>query len=830
MRQLPLGTVTFLFTDVDGSTRLLDELGAEAYADALAEHRRVLREAFVRHGGVEIDTQGDSFFVAFPTAPGALAAAAEAQEQLKAGPVRVRMGVHTGTPRVTEEGYVGIDVHRAARIAAAANGGQIVVSSATQALVGDGLRPLGEHRFKDLADAERVYQLGDESFPPLRSLPETNLPVPATPFLGRDAELEAVGSLLSNGVRLLTLTGVGGTGKTRLALQAAAERANDFPGGVFWVALASLANAELVLPSVIQALGAAESGEEQLAAVVVERTGGRRALLLLDNCEHLLPELATPLAKLRDLPSVRVLATSRERLNLEGEHVFAVPPLFEADAVGLFEARARAAGAPPAAREDIRELCRRLDDLPLALELAAARTILFSPAQLLERLGQRLDFLKGGRDTDPRQQTLRTTLEWSHDLLKEEERRLFRRLTAFAGGCTYEAAEAVADANPDTLQSLLDKSLMRRREGNGEPRYWMLDTVHQFASEKLEAAGETDELSRRHLAFFLSLLESSRQSTDEFLAVLRLEQANVRAAASYALEHGDAVSLGKLVWALRVPWNIWGYRLEHDRWRTAVLRAEHSLSPLLRARMHLQAGWAAYRRRDMSASRSHYQVAGRLFRELGDSTGAALSECGFADITAFEGNLEQAQKQYERILGAARGTDDAQALVTALHELTRILLEKGEYERAYTLAAEEVRVTTTQAWYPSSRLLSLLTLALAELRLGNREQALHLTTSSVVEAHGQGLTSVVWYGLLYLADVVVAHGHHETAAVLLAHAQTLAEGFGFGGGRLEVELPHRLAPALASNVDPDTLVAARTRGASMTTDEAIAVALSLAER
>jgi tetratricopeptide (TPR) repeat protein len=397
----------------------------------------------------------------------------------------------------------------------------------------------------------------------------------------------------------------------------------------------------------------------------------------------------------------------------------------------------------------------------------------------------------------------------------------------FAGGCTYGAAEVVADADPDTLQSLLDKSLIRRREEDSEPRYWMLETLHQFASEKLEAAGEVDELRRRHFTFFLHFIESSRMSTDEYLAVLRLEQANMRAVASFALEHGDAVSLGELVWRLRVPWNIWGYRVEHDRWRTEVLRAEQSLPPLLRARMHLQAGWAAYRRREMIVARSHYHVAETVYSQLGEDNGVALSRCGLADITAFEGDLEEARKQYEDILDAARRANDVQVIVTAVHELTRILLEEGDYEHAHTLAGEEVRLTTAEAWYPSSRMLSVLTLALAELRLGNHDRALHLTTRTLGDARDQGFTSVLWYGLLYLSEIAVARGEHENAAALLAHAQTVAERFDFGGGRLETKLPDRLTRALTANLDPNALAAAQNRGASMTTDEAVTLALSL---
>ena len=334
MRALPSGTVTFLFTDVEGSTRLLHELGAEAYAEALAEHRRVVRECFTRHGGVEVDTQGDAFFVAFPTAPGATGAAVEIQEVLSAGPIRLRLGLHTGTPHVAEEGYVGIDVNRAARIAASGHGGQVLVSSATAALVGaERLRDLGEHRLKDLSAPERIFQLGDGDFPPLKTLYRTNLPIPATPFLGREHELVQVTGLLQ-GTRLLTLSGPGGTGKTRLALQAAAEASDGFPDGVFWVPLAALRDPGLVLETAAQALGARDGLGEFVA--------DKRLLLVLDNFEHVIGAAVGLSELLASCPNLELLVTSRELLRLPAEQVFPVPPLEPEEGEELFLARARA--------------------------------------------------------------------------------------------------------------------------------------------------------------------------------------------------------------------------------------------------------------------------------------------------------------------------------------------------------------------------------------------------------------------------------------------------------------------------------------------------------
>jgi predicted ATPase/class 3 adenylate cyclase len=503
MRQLPSGTVTLLFTDIEGSTRLLHALGERRYADALSEHRRILRDAFAHHRGVEVDIQGDAFFVAFPTAEEAIAAAVRGTELLSYGPIRVRIGLHTGTPLLTPDGYVGMDVHRAARIAAAGHGGQVLVSEATALLIDQrGLRDLGEHRFKDLAAPERVYQVGDEEFPPLKSLYNTNLPVPATAFLGRTRELvELLDLLTREDVRVLSLTGPGGIGKTRLALQAAAEATEAFPAGVWWVPLAALRDPTFVLPAVAQTFGLTDRPETSLEETIASELAGKQALLVLDNCEHLMPEVADAIGVLRDLDGPTVLVTSRERLRIRGEQAWPVPTLREEDGTSLFVACAKSVDPSFASSPAVAELCSRLDELPLAVELAAARTALFTPAQLLDRLGQRLDLLRGDRDADPRQQTLRNTIEWSYQLLTDEEKDLFARFSVFAAGCTFDAAKSVCGAEPDALQSLLDKSLLRRGDDAG-PRYWMLETLRAFSTERLSETGESGEVLGRHAAWY----------------------------------------------------------------------------------------------------------------------------------------------------------------------------------------------------------------------------------------------------------------------------------------------------------------------------------------
>ena len=524
--ELPSGSVTLLFTDIEGSTRLLNELGAEAYEEALADHRRLLREAFARHGGVEVDTQGDAFFYAFPSGPEAIEAAGEGQQALSVGPIRVRMGLHTGRPHVGREGYVGEDVHLAARIAAAGHGGQVLVSQATRALVDGGLADLGEHRVKDFSEPVWIFQLGEERFPPLKTISNTNLPRPASSFVGREREVSDVVELLQDGARLVTLSGPGGSGKTRLAIESAAELVPEFRNGVFWIGLATLRDPTLVAETVAQTLGAKDG--------LAEHIGERELLLLLDNFEQVVEAAPELPSLLESCPNLRLLVTSRELLRVRGEVEYPVAPLAESEAVELFCARSRLG-----ASDDIAELCRRLDNLPLAVELAAARTSVLTPGQILERLAERLDLLKAGRDAEARQRTLRATIEWSHDLLSADEQRLFARLSVFAGGCTLEAAATVCGADLDTLQSLVDKSLVRHTE----ERFWMLETIREFALERLEETGGADVLRERYSTEFLELAELAgpellARSSSIWFDRIEAEHDNIRAVLGDALEHG----------------------------------------------------------------------------------------------------------------------------------------------------------------------------------------------------------------------------------------------------------------------------------------------------
>jgi predicted ATPase len=690
--ELPTGTVTFLFTDVEGSTSLLREIGEDAYAAALADHRAVIREACVESGGVEVDTQGDAFFFAFATAPGALAAASAFTGRLEGdGVIRVRAGIHTGTPFVGEEGYVGYDLHRAARIAAAGHGGQVLVSASTASLVEAELTDLGEHRFKDLGERERVFQLGIGVFPALRSLYRTNLPVPATPFLGRERELQEIIELCSAAdTRLVTLTGPGGVGKTRLALQAVAEAAESFPQGVWWVPLAPLRDPDLVLASVALALGVPEQPGRGLEETLVEVLSSGRRILLLDNLEHLLPAAAASVATLRDAGEATVVVTSRERLQLSGERVYTVAPLAAPEAVELFFARTAALGFDAADADSVAELCLRLDNLPLAVELAAARAGLLAPAEILSRLGGRLDRLKGGRDADPRQQTLRATIAWSHDLLDRHERELFAAFAAFTGGATIDAVETVCDADLDVLTSLLDKSLVRRTR----ERVWMLETVREFASEQLAASPTVYEVGDRHADYYLALAEKwdrELRGPGQASALERFsaERENLRAAVQLLLDR-DSLRALRLVAALWGFWFMRGHYGEGRELLTSALERAPAGAGESRASALVGAGLIAWEQGDNHVSRSLIEEGLACARAVGSLAIEANALSLLSGYSEF-GSEEQIRLGQEAI-ASARASGDRWLLGLVIGNLGSVMAELGETEKATTLAEEAYRL------------------------------------------------------------------------------------------------------------------------------------------
>ena len=693
---LPTGTVTFLFTDIQGSTSLLDELGAAAYADALATHRRVVRETSSPLGGVEVDTQGDAFFLAFGRAPDALRAAELITERLADGPIRLRIGVYTGTPLVTDEGYVGADVHRAARIAAAGHGGQVLVSASTAALAGVPLRDLGEHRFKDLASPERIFQLGDETFPPLKSLYRSNLPVPATPFLGREPELAAVEALLRGpGARLVTLIGPGGTGKTRLALQAAAEVSDEYVDGVFWAALAPLRDATLVLPTLAGAVGVAEHPNAAPINDLAEGLAGRRLLVFLDNAEHLMPAAADAIGEfVAACPTVTAIVTSRERLQLPGEQVYAVPPMSTLDGETLFRRRAAEAGVTVESSDVVRALCARLDDLPLALELAAARTVVFTPAQLLERVSHRLDLLRAGRGVDARQATLRATIAWSHDLLDPDERALFRRMSIFVGGCSLELAEAVTGADADVLQSLLDKSLLRRTDAPHGPRFWMLETIREFADERLDAAGESDEVTRRHVDHYAAIAETAfdeKLRGHDDLATFREERENLRRALDVAQQTEPQIALEMASHLVRSWIDLGAIREGRDRIATALADAPEA-PEAARAAARYGAGLLAWYQTDLEAIEREARTALELYTTLGDRRGAGSAHVllGWIPLRRGDVDMSGARRELEAAVAAFVEIGDDELRLTALSFLALAMDGAGDWGGAVALLKEVV--------------------------------------------------------------------------------------------------------------------------------------------
>ncbi len=631
----PLGaTVTLLFTDIEGSTQMLQRLGNEAYSATLARHQQILREVFARHDGHEIDSQGDGFFVVFARTGDAIAAAVEAQRALNAQAwpagesVRVRVGLHTGEPALAQGRYVGLDVHCAARVMAVGHGGQVLLSQQTHDALknswplvvlpqGVTWRDLGEHRLKDLPDSQRLYQLVIEGlpadFPPLRSINSrtNNLPSQPTPLLGREDEVAAaIAVLRRSDSQLLTLTGAGGTGKTRLGLQVATELLADFPDGVFLVSLAATSDATLLASVVAQVLEIAEAPGRTLLETLQDHLKHKRLLLVLDNFEHIAGAVPDVAALLASCPGLKALVTSRVRLNLRGEREMPVSPLpvppspalapfsvqrtvcAEAVAayasVQLFVQRAQATNAGFELTNDnaaaVAAICTRLDGLPLAIELAAARVRVVSPSAMLARLEKRLDLLtRGARDMPERHQTLREAIAWSYNLLDETERSFFRGLAVFAGGCSLEAAEAVCqgifpdtpDDTLDVLASLVEKSLLRAgfclNEAEGSDsmqandsgaRFCMLETIREYALEQLEESGQAEAARRRHAEFFLSLtaLEASHFLSPDAREMLlsrarvRAEHDNLRAALTWSLEHDPEMAL-RLVYTASGFWD-----------------------------------------------------------------------------------------------------------------------------------------------------------------------------------------------------------------------------------------------------------------------------------
>jgi predicted ATPase/class 3 adenylate cyclase len=812
-RDLPSGTVTFLFTDVEGSTKLLRELGVDAYAETLAEHRRVLREVFIAHGGVEVDTQGDAFFFAFADANEAVAAATETQQALHAGPIRVRMGMHTGEPTLIDEGYVGLEIHRGARIAAAAHGGQVVLSRETRLLLDEGfpLSDLGEHRVKDFEGPVWIFQVGKGSFPPLKTISNTNLPKPASSFVGREREVGEVISLLLDGARLVTLTGPGGSGKTRLAIEAASELVPEHRNGVFWVGLAPLRDPALVFVTIGQILGA----RGELTAYI----GDREMLLLLDNFEQVVEAAPDLSALLESCPNLHLLITSRELLRVRGEVQISVPPLADPEAVALFCTRAQLE-----ADDTIAELCRRLDNLPLALELAAARTSVLSPAQILERLSKRLDLLKGGRDAEARQRTLRATIEWSHGLLTPEEQSLFARFAVFRGGCTLETAEAVAEADLDNLQSIVDKSLVRHRED----RFWMLETIREYAAERLGASGETDELRRRHSDHFLALAEEAephlRGDPEEWLDRLEREHDNFRAAFDRFAASGLTELTLRLAGALQRFWYLRGHLVEGRRRLEAALAADERPT-LARARALIGLSLMAVDSGDLFTMKRLSEEALALHLELGEAWGAAVSRFQLAHATTHGGDPQAGRNLFEDSVLRFSELGDEHYTLLATHGLAFTHYALGDLEQSRGLHESNLRLAreASNKRMEARSLAQLGVIAVDQDRIQDAFSSLERAYRIDREV-GEAIETVL--DLCRFAYALVGSGRGRDAVRVLSRAEARREELGATFLPWAVKMNERTLEAAHAQLEKAAFRDAWEEGRALTADEAVALALT----
>jgi predicted ATPase/class 3 adenylate cyclase len=711
---LPTGTITFLFTDMEGSTRLAESLGPR-WPPVLERHRQILRSALAAYDGLEVQTEGDGFFAVFTTAAAAVSATVRAQRDLGAEPwplsaaVRVRMGLHSGEGHVDHDGlYVGHDVHRAARLAEAAHGGQILVSETTRALVGSALpegvslRDLGEHRLKDLLPQPLTQVVIDglpADFPPVRSLDArpNNLPVQLTSFVGRDRELQAVARLLAEN-RLLTLTGPGGTGKTRLALQLAALVADEHADGIWFVALEPLRDPELVLPTVARTLSVFPRPGESPIDALADSIGERHMLLLLDNFEQVVEAAGDVAGLLRACPGLRVIVTSRAILRIAGEQEYVVPGLpappdtrrlsrveleelpaavrhpdaaglDQYEAVRLFVARALAVQPGFAVTNEnapaVAGITARLQGMPLAIELAAARVKLLTPEQILQRLEQQLGILtSAARDLPDRQRTLRGAIAWSCELLDEPHRRLLGRLSVFRGGWQLEEAEAVAGLPPglgvdilDGLADLVDQSLVRRAdEHDGVARFAMLEAVREFATELLAASGDEVAARTAHASVYLDVAERSAphlQGADQRRWLDRLEKDhdNLREALAWAIGQPDPATAVRLAFGLWRFWQQRGYLDEARSLLDGMAAQRWEMAPDLQARFAEAAGGIAYWQADLPAATHWYEVALGI-RRVGATSGGQESRRQLANALYNRGYIAVAAMMQTSTVGA----------------------------------------------------------------------------------------------------------------------------------------------------------------------------------
>jgi predicted ATPase/class 3 adenylate cyclase len=911
---LPGGTVTFLFTDIEGSTRLW-EMHPDAMKVALAQHYSVLRSAMAANHGQVIKTTGDGLHAVFASAAEGVAAVVMAQRALQAQvwpatcPLRVRMALHTGEAEMRDGDYYGAALNRAARLMAVGAGGQILVSNATAELIRDQLpvavtlRDLGEHRLKDLIRPEHVFQIMAPDlpthFPPLKSLNafSHNLPVQLTSFVGREKEIAAAKQLLAT-TRLLTLTGPGGTGKTRLALQIAAEVLPDFPDGAWLVELAPLADPAYVLPALAAVFELRELPGRPLSVLVTDYLRGKTLLLLLDNCEHLI-ETCAQLADdlLHACPNVKIIVSSRESIGLSGETVYRVPSLTlpdapaaalealsQCEAVRLFVERAQAAQPRFALSANnapaVAAICRRLDGIPLALELAASRVKVLSVEQIATRLDDRFRLLVGGSRTAlPRQQTLRAMIDWSYDLLPKDERQELRLLSVFAGGWSLEAAEAVG-ASPDVLgvlAQLINKSLVTMDEFDAQARYHLLETVRQYAREKLLEAAEGENVRNRHLDFFLHLTEAAEPKLigSEMIACLdqlEVEQDNLRAALEWALEKNPLAAL-RLAAVLYMFWGRRTSLIEGLNWVvTALARAEAAppqdevAQSYLAARAKALAGQAAlaFELGDNLAARAAVEASVSLARQIGASQTLAFALGMGATIFGFMNDVASARawadecialcRQFgfvfemgmvsgpyvflaivgdqpvqpgmqEEILRAARASGNPWAIGRTILNAARLAVIRGNLAEAYARYEESAALfqhMRDRSFYNSSRSETGHVLRLQ----GRYPEALTVYSETIRVWQELGQSAAVAHELECFAFIAGTSGQNGRAARLFGAAEALRELIGTTMTPMERQEYDQALSQLREQMSEVQLQDTWTKGRAMGMDEAIHYALT----
>jgi predicted ATPase/class 3 adenylate cyclase len=821
MAQLPIGTVTFLFTDIEGSTRLVQELG-DRYRSILDAHHSMLRRAIVANGGVEVSTEGDAFFAVFPSAVHAVRATVDAQRELAAAAwpdgveIHVRMGLHTGEAELGGDNYLGVDVNRAARIAAAGHGDQVLLSGSTRALVETALpddvvlRDLGQHRLKDLRLPEQLSQLVipglRDEFPALRTLNAlpTNLVAPETVLIGRDREIAELTGLLA-GPRLLTLTGPGGIGKTRLALELGGQAVGRFADGVFFVPLETFSESSNVAVAVAQAIGARPAGRREPEEALVDHLTERELLLILDNLEQLVGAGPFVARLLAGAPQLRVIATSRIPLHLSGEQEYPVSPLALPDAQGalavevigrvpavaLFVERARRVRPDFQLTDEnvaaVTAICRRLDGLALAIELAAARVKLLSPASMLARLDQALPMLGGGSlDLPVRQRTLRGAIDWSCRLLAEDERTFFRRLTVFSGGWTLEATEQVAapagelalDAL-DGLGILIDQSLVRQAvDGpSGESRFEMLQLIREYGAELLAASDDAAIVGRRHADWVLGLFEAAAPVLESgadmgWLDRLSAEHDNLRVASRWCGEH-DEVEIGLRLAA--AAWRFWqqrGHIREGRGWSDRFLTAADGVTGLdtgVLAAARTAAGGIAYWQNDLGEAERQYAAALALDRESerADRLGDDLYNLGFVSMAI--GDLNTARERFAESadLFASAGNKERQlADTTQVQGALEMRAGNFELARDWILQARRLQLEFGNQRRATD---AAIVLTYDSFRLGDASGASESLLIAAGEIRAMDDTGR-WSLLLEVGAVIAAGGSQPRDAVLLAGA------------------------------------------------------------